>query len=363
MPFVIGTNNYCQNYNDFRYNLIKAVNTNLKELTEKHSIGNDQYLDVLYHINAIFRIMSQYDSRYNKPDLQGYNSGSSSGSSSSSSMSGSSGSSMSGSSGSSMSGSSGSSMSGSSGSSMSGSSGSSSNMSGNSGSSSMSSGSSVTKNTNTIFKHTYVNCLDAFHKTNNHLNRYYNIDPDFKHVNNSFNTFCFQENLNNYGNGWTLNGFLINNPSKFKNYMNEYKHNLNSHSYSNFSNIILPYYNDNVFVNENQITSYNQVLEIVVDKSNRLHYFYNSSVNNDEINEIYHQYAINDSIRRSNKLFDRTYCSYNNNKINSCANVEKNVMSQKINIDSSGDILANTNELGFSKNIISDWLFKYLLFR
>ena len=335
MPFVIGTNNYCQNYNDFRYNLIKAVNTNLKELTEKHSIGNDQYLDVLYHINAIFRIMSQYDSRYNKPNLQGYNSGSSSGSmSSSSSMSGSGSGMSSGSGGSSSSGSGGSSSSG-----------------------------SGMKNTNTIFKHTYVNCLDAFHKTNNHLNRYYNIDPDFKHVNNSFNTFCFQENLNNYGNGWTLNGFLINNPSKFKNYMNEYKHNLNSHSYSNFSNIILPYYNDNVFVNENQITSYNQVLEIVVDKSNRLHYFYNSSVNNDEINEIYHQYAINDSIRRSNKLFDRTYCSYNNNKINSCANVEKNVMSQKINIDSSGDILANTNELGFSKNIISDWLFKYLLFR
>jgi len=219
------------------------------------------------------------------------------------------------------------------------------------------------KKTNTIFKHTYVNCLDAFHKTNNGLNRYYKIDPDFKHVNNSFNTFCFQENLNNYGNGWTLNGFLINKPSEFKNTMNEYKHDLNSHSYSNFSNIILPYYHDNVFVNENQITSYNQVLEIVVDKSNRLHYFYNSSVNTDEINEIYHQYAINDSIRRSNKLFDRIYCSYNNNKINSCANVEKNVISQKINIDSSGDILANTNELGFSKNIISDWLFKYLLFR
>ena len=32
----------------------------------------------------------------------------------------------------------------------------------------------------------------------------------------------------------------------------------------------------------------------------------------------------------------------------------------KINIDSSGDILANTNELGYSKNIVSNWRLKYL---
>ena len=66
---------------------------------------------------------------------------------------------------------------------------------------------------------------------------------------------------------------------------------------------------------------------------------------------------------RSNKLFDRIYCNYNNYHINSCANIEKNVMSQKINIDGSGDILANTNELGYSKNIVPNWRLKYLFFK
>ena len=47
VPFVVGTSNYCNDYNEFRYNLIRAVNTNLKEITHSYDVNNDHYIDMV----------------------------------------------------------------------------------------------------------------------------------------------------------------------------------------------------------------------------------------------------------------------------------------------------------------------------